>query len=520
MITGITLENFKGIRDRIDIKLRPITLLFGPNSAGKSTISDALYYLEAILTSKSANPHQFHNQDHREFNDLVHGQDPKRQITIGLTSSLTTDDDGYFNISANEFVEEQDQWGAPTSFDSHLTDEKESLTIELTIGSALAQVDGGLVRSAQITKFKVNFNGLPFVEIVPRAGERGRLRPFLWKVFFTGILNDDRDDEEDEITFVAYNTQIFPQDFDPPLTKGFYVAESAEQTLPSPAVAVHLNSHVLAAMRIVLYQLRSRRSLGPIRKVPDTGFMPRADPNQMRWVDGLAAWDYLAYCGEDALIDINVWLVRLSAGFAVVQRHLVDLKQVIACLKNSESDQRKQMFGLAELRLACRREVRLARANSVEDAAEIWVHPTKIEVLLWPSEVGSGVSQLIPVVVLARDATPGFALIRQPELHLHPRVQAELGDLFIESFKRFKHTFLIETHSEHLILRMCRRIRETHCNTADKSFSVLTDDIAVYFVGRREGVTTVDHIELDVQGEFIQPWPDDFFEIDFYERFG
>ena len=53
MITKITLENFKGIKDRVEIDLKPITLLFGPNSAGKSTVVQAIHYMKEIQIGRA-----------------------------------------------------------------------------------------------------------------------------------------------------------------------------------------------------------------------------------------------------------------------------------------------------------------------------------------------------------------------------------------------------------------------------------------------------------------------------------
>lgn len=58
MITGISIENFKGIRDRVTLDLRPITLLFGANSAGKSTILHALHYAREIFERHNLNADQ------------------------------------------------------------------------------------------------------------------------------------------------------------------------------------------------------------------------------------------------------------------------------------------------------------------------------------------------------------------------------------------------------------------------------------------------------------------------------
>jgi predicted ATPase len=110
--------------------------------------------------------------------------------------------------------------------------------------------------------------------------------------------------------------------------------------------------------------------------------------------------------------------------------------------------------------------------------------------------------------------------IEQPELHIHPRLQAEIADLFVEAVRERRHRFLIETHSEHFILRLQRRVRETSGGTAQGSRELRSDDIAVYYVKQENGGTRFHRIDIDKNGEFIQPWPDDFFEIDFYERFG
>lgn len=62
---------------------------------------------------------------------------------------------------------------------------------------------------------------------------------------------------------------------------------------------------------------------------------------------------------------------------------------------------------------------------------------------------------------MALDGKKRLIAIEQPELHIHPRLQAAIGDLFVESIQKNGHRFIIETHSEHLILRLLRRIRET-----------------------------------------------------------
>ena len=67
-------------------------------------------------------------------------------------------------------------------------------------------------------------------------------------------------------------------------------------------------------------------------------------------------------------------------------------------------------------------------------------------------DVGFGVSQVLPVIVQSTLSKGNVILIEQPELHLHPRLQAELGSLFARCIEEPQHNqFIIETHSEHLI---------------------------------------------------------------------
>ncbi len=521
MISCITIENFKGIRERIELQLRPLTLLFGANSAGKSTIGQALLYIEEILTSKAVNPCCELPRSDWDFLSVAHNHDANCQIKIGVTCDVSGDDSGCFQLLGHDEPDEDEDWGEPTSFDPHLTDEVDNVTLELLIGGLLSHIDGGLISTAEVTGFKIRYNDQPFVEVNSLGRSKGRLQSFLWRVFLkNGVLSTDNLEAE-SIEFTCYNRSIFPTHSDPPLSAGFYRAEGEEQAIPSAAIAVHLNAFVLAAFNITRQRLRLRRTIGSIRLIPSASFVPSHEHKPKRWIDGSGGWDYIAYCGEDALIDVNSWLIRLGVGYVAIQRHLVDLRTAAERLNEWGDDPHLRLLGMANLRIEAPRRVLLAPAKSEQESSAAWIDPARCKVLLQPTEVGTGVSQLVPVVAAARSAEYGksFNSIMQPELHLHPRVQAELGDLFIDSSRRFGHQFLIETHSEHLILRICRRIRETAAGKVDKDLTIGTNDVAVYFFRQEDGATKITHIPLDIRGEFVQPWPDDFFEIDFYERF-
>ncbi|MGP3783633.1 AAA family ATPase [Paenibacillus sp. 1A_MP2] len=88
-------------------------------------------------------------------------------------------------------------------------------------------------------------------------------------------------------------------------------------------------------------------------------------------------------------------------------------------------------------------------------------------------DVGFGVSQILPVIIQGYYPINQCIVIEQPEIHLHPRAQAELADLFLDIIEKTNKSMLIETHSEHILLRLRRRIIE---NTLKKYTEQATEN--------------------------------------------
>jgi len=133
-------------------------------------------------------------------------------------------------------------------------------------------------------------------------------------------------------------------------------------------------------------------------------------------------------------------------------------------------------------------------------------------------DVGIGISQVLPVLVNAYGSRNQILAIEQPEIHLHPALQAELGDVFIESaLGESKNRCILETHSEHLILRILRRIREESRNENPK---VKATDVAVLFVQPTNGGSEIYEMEISEDGRILSPWPGGFFPERMKEMFG
>ena len=146
------------------------------------------------------------------------------------------------------------------------------------------------------------------------------------------------------------------------------------------------------------------------------------------------------------------------------------------------------------------------------------VEENNIEVL--PHDVGVGISQVLPVIVAALVAKSGIVAIEQPELHIHPAFQVALGDLFIEEIRQHPDlNFIIETHSEHLMLRFLRRIRETGENEAPDHRTLTPTELSIYFIEQGEAGISCSSIRVDEDGDFIDRWPKGFFNERVKERY-
>ena len=151
------------------------------------------------------------------------------------------------------------------------------------------------------------------------------------------------------------------------------------------------------------------------------------------------------------------------------------------------------------------------RVEAVAEGSQIF--QVKVKKLVGGSDslitdVGFGVSQILPVVVLCFYVPEGSTVIlEQPEIHLHPAVQANLADMLIDAHRKRGVQIIVESHSEHLLRRLQRRIAE-----ADLS----KDEVALYFCEAGPKGSKLTPLAMDLFGN-ISNWPTDFFGDQFAE---
>ncbi len=120
------------------------------------------------------------------------------------------------------------------------------------------------------------------------------------------------------------------------------------------------------------------------------------------------------------------------------------------------------------------------------------------------ADVGFGVSQVLPVITMLLSAPPkSIILLEQPELHLHPNAQAAMADLLLEVAEKRNLQLIVESHSEHIVRRMQRRIAE-----ASPAFAT-PENIKMYYCQPGEGGATIDEVAVDRFGQ-ISHWPEKF----------
>ena len=126
---------------------------------------------------------------------------------------------------------------------------------------------------------------------------------------------------------------------------------------------------------------------------------------------------------------------------------------------------------------------------------------------------------MVPVVVASLRQRGGILAIEQPELHIHPAIQVGLGDLFIRAVRAdpdrlfADKSLLIETQSEHIMLRLLRRIRErTEDELAPGVDGLSVEDLSVVYVEGDDQGARFGPLSVDKDGEFRDQWPRGFFE--------
>lgn len=496
MLTAIEIENFKAFGKRQRIEIKPITLIFGANSAGKTSLFHALFYLHQLFADHRSNPQELsHFADHIDlggFRQAVFDHDIEQTIKLKLEFDIQEEDMSGFNVPTYRVSLSGEEKGHTFHFGAS------DLTVEVHVA---AFGDG---RACYAQQLRLDLDGRNAISLVAKNQDsRG-----FWNVDVTfdyDVLDTFGhplpEDLSDVVWPIFYGYQCIPHIGDPPLSSGRtdmrLLSEQDRQ------FANEMDVILLTAVEMVRQSLEDCLYIGPTRDVPPPEYSPQVLPAVKRWSKGLAAWDYLHLAAYMDLQNVNHWLGPggVNSGIQIDQQHMVPV---------SFADSQNR-----SLQIQSTPRIRLATYD-LRNPAKLSPRSLRIQ------DVGFGISQVVPVITALTIAKQNRVLIEQPELHLHPRFQTELGDLLIsccrpndelDDEEKSIKTAIIETHSEHLILRILRRIRETsEGDLPDGAPSMTPSDLAVYYFEQTDEGTKATHLRVDEEGEFVDRWPYGFFD--------
>lgn len=520
-IKAITIENFKGIREPVRVEFKPITLLFGPNSAGKSTIVQALHYVREILERNNVDADRSVGADESfdlgGFQNLVHNHDLTRKIRFKIEMSLDICDLPSFHTgnwkeddpSAKGFFQED-----VTHWDINQVVAINTCWIELEVKWS------HLLGRPLLSSYATGFNDIHFATITcADDGKRVRISyinpdhrlkrdddfDVIWD-YYNDVVNEKIVGSGTDLNLLLTNPTVLPK-WNRPLS----IAEECFVEPPSDgpyqsliqALEGYLSQLLVGPREVLTDALKKSRYIGPIRKTPPRDFMAVRSEDESRWASGLAAWDILYKSTASFVDDVSAWLSRedrLNAGYSLKMSRFKKL------------DMDGPLYRILASGEYLDEEIS-AQVESLPEEKQLILIDEKRRLEVLPQDIGIGISQLLPVVVGSLDKGTDILMIEQPELHIHPGLQVNLGDLFISQIPGMAKCFIIETHSEHLLLRLLRRIRETSDDELPVDTAPLTpDELSVNYIEHSDDGLRIRQLQISTDGDSMGEWPKGFFE--------
>lgn len=470
MFQSISINNFKAFSTWQEIKLAPITLIYGPNSSGKSSIIHALMLLKQSITRPSQQGGLVSNGEYVDLGDffsMVHGHDPSKDIGFKIsyvpakkrthgfslgqmfgTSHLReyTFDYGYSGST------DKGKYGGFTFLKNismkvkNTSDKAEVFEVDFVSGLAGKDSESLEKRVAASKTFKLN-----------GSESRNAMLSFLGKK--SGSKNSTKSEKllDQTLDVLDFKSDL---NFATPSLVSF---ESKVKISPDINSFITLNITLSELANDLKQKFGSITYLGPLRSHPSRFYAPRGDQDESVGKLGENVARFIYEKSPDITHEINTWFKSFEIPYILSAASIGnEVSGPVICLQ------------LEDLRT---------------------------RVVVGPSDVGFGIGQILPVIVEGIVKSDSVICVEQPEIHLHPRLQAHLANFIVDTSS--KNQWIIETHSEALILRLQNLIRGK---------KVSPKDISIVYVDPTETGGNIIHIPLDEDGDFKDEWPEGFFD--------
>lgn len=437
MLKQLRIQNFKGWKDTGNIRMAPITLFFGANSSGKSSIGQFLMMLKQTVESPDRKAVFYPGGKNSavqlgSYQEMVFHRDQRNKIAFEYQWSLPN------ILKFKDPVSGQSFSGNLLDFEAEveLNDSKQNLLEVKRLKYRLLDNDDQslaveLVRKIDKREYAASSERYNLVRKKMRA----------WAL-------------KEVVRFYGF---------------------------PDEAVAYYQNAEFVQALNIEQEKLfKSIHYLGPLRTKTDRLYT---------WA-GITP-ESVGFAGENTVAAILAARDRkISLGYRKAAKPLEE----IVALKLTE-------MGLIE-------EFKVNQISDQRQEYEVKVRTRGSKDWVDLPDVGFGISQVLPVLVQCFYAPPdSIILMEQPEIHLHPSAQSALADVVIDVINSKENgadrniQLIIETHSEHFLRRLQRRIAED---------AVPQDKVSAYFANISKTPARLEALQIDIFGNILN-WPENFF---------
>jgi len=457
----ISIENFKAIKILTDYELKPLTILSGVNSSGKSSFIQLLLLLKQTLELDSTKNPLFLDGELYQvaaFKDILSEKKIKNKLKIALEFSKKED----LALDTGKRI---------TLFDPYKTF---TIKVEVIFDFKKAQVI--------ITDFAV-------IYILPTGDKKEQFVRFKTipgkKDKYSieannSLFGDELWGQTPQITDIGYSS-IFPSYYEITEIEVGAGIRKGQKSIKERSATKYFPK--ITGIKALLNQkFQSISYIGPLRELPKDLYPKRSSKRHVG-----NQGEFTAQVLENFAAEQIAFLKPLLSDDQI--RYEESETTLLKAVKIWMCDIFKIGYDIY--------------AKSQGDAYTIFLK-NEGGTVTTIKHVGFGISQVLPIVVegLLLPAA-GTLILEQPEIHLHPKVQSLLFDFLYSLVKQGKN-IIIETHSDHFITRMRRRIAES----SDRD---LLDAVNLTFIEVHEGEIYFEEIELDEMGT-VGYFPGDFIE--------
>lgn len=474
MITSISLKNFKAFQELRDIKTKPITIFCGSNSCGKSSILQSILLLKQSLETR--NPNHLIATNGRfvhlgAFENIIYKRNTDNNVVFQFS----------FSVSKQDISERR--LGNRTSFIEKFFEEilgpnykrsnKFTLNYSLSMKADLSHDLYKGVRPVNLEELEISFD-VNIQGVLPISVSLKHIDGKKYNIIWENVLGKKFSNRGEFTAEVEFNSL---------LPVSFAIAVTLETIENLDVKTSETPAYLLSRLSDCVRNFFTTFSyIGPLREEPSRRYIYENDVMEIGAKGENAA--YLYYTEQDKQIKKHFYFNKKTESFE--KRDKLTLKEAVndwLSLMNIKEFKPEISNELIYLRL---------NANSNED--------TRVTI----ADVGFGVSQIFPIILEGFRISKGHTLLlEQPEIHLHPKLQMQMADYFI-SLAMSGKSLMIETHSDHIINRLVRRIVEDQTNN-------LNDLIEIYFITETSEGPKIEEIMVDESRGIIN-WPMDFFD--------